>query len=139
MCIYIYIYINVLSSFSSTSWLPPFLLFLISPEICQASKPRHSLVPSKTKQIELDSNNNINYNNNITTKPRTISLVNKNQIYSTYPMFIFLNKLSEDTASIFKFTPLTLWHKNDCKIFDISLISEMTVSGLNQKKMFEML
>ena len=28
-------------------------------------------------------------------------------------MFIFLNKLSEDTASIFKSTLLTLGHKND--------------------------
>ena len=46
-----------------------------------------------------------------------ITTVNKNQIYSIYPMFIFLNKLSEDTASIFKFTTLTLLHKNDCKIF----------------------
>ena len=56
----------------------------------------------------------------ITTKPRTvITTVNKNHIYFTYPMFIyiFLNKLSEDTASIFKFTPLTLRRKNDCKIF----------------------
>ena len=42
-----------------------------------------------------DNNNNNNNNNN-------------NQIYSTYPMFIFLNKLSEATASIFKFTTLTL-------------------------------
>ena len=32
-----------------------------------------------------------------------ITTVYKNQIYSTYPMFIFLNKLSEDTASIFTF------------------------------------
>ena len=45
----------------------------------------------------------------VTTKPRTIiSRVNKNQMYSTYPMFIFLYKFSEDTASIFKLTPLTL-------------------------------
>ena len=42
-------------------------------------------------------------------KPKTvIATVNKNQIYSTYPMFIFLRKLSEGTASIFKFTPLSL-------------------------------
>ena len=35
--------------------------------------------------------NNNNDNNNITTKPRhIISSVNKNQIYSTYPMFIFV-------------------------------------------------
>ena len=52
----------------------------------------------------------------ITTKPRTvITSVNKNHIYLTY--ILFLNKLSEDTASIFKFTPLTLRRKNDCKIF----------------------
>ena len=42
------------------------------------------------------NNNNINNNkkknnNNIKTKPRyIISSVNKNQIYSTYPMFIFV-------------------------------------------------
>ena len=48
-------------------------------------------------------------NNNITTEPGTIiTMFNKNQIYSKYPLFLFLNKYSEDSASIFKFTPLTL-------------------------------
>ena len=38
-----------------------------------------------------DDDDDKNDNNNITTKPRTIiSAVNKNQIYSTYPMFIFV-------------------------------------------------
>ena len=37
-----------------------------------------------------------------------IATENENQIYSTYPMSIFLNKLLEVTASIFKFRPLTL-------------------------------
>ena len=47
------------------------------------------------KTLDICSQQNDNNNNN-------------NQIYSTYPMFIFLNKLSEATASIFKFTTLTL-------------------------------
>ena len=50
---YIYIYINInkniLSSFSSTLGLPTFLLFLPSPEVCQTSRPCHSLALSKTK------------------------------------------------------------------------------------------
>ena len=39
-------------------------------------------------------------------------------------MFIFSVKLLDDTASIFKFTPLTLWHKKKMivKYFYISLI-----------------
>ena len=37
------------------------------------------------------NNNNNNNDNNITTKPRhIISSVNKNQIYSTYPIFIYV-------------------------------------------------
>ena len=45
----------------------------------------------------------------IRTKPRTvITAVNKNSIYSTYPMFNLSDKLWEDTATIFKFTLLTL-------------------------------
>ena len=63
-------------------------------------------------------NDNDNNNNNITTEPGTIiTTLNKNQIYSKYPIFLFLNKNLEDSASIFKFTPLTLWHKSDCKVF----------------------
>ena len=55
------------------------------------------------------NNNNNNNNNNITTEPGTIiTALNKNQVYSKYPIFLFLNKYSEDSASIFKFTPLTL-------------------------------
>ena len=50
---YIYIYINInkniISSFSSTLGLPTFLLFLPSPEVCQTSRPCHSLALSKTK------------------------------------------------------------------------------------------
>ena len=38
-----------------------------------------------------NNNSNNNNDNNITTKPRYIfSSVNKNQIYLTYPMFIFV-------------------------------------------------
>ena len=56
-----------------------------------------------------DNNNNNNNNNKITTEPGTIiTTLNKNQIYSKYPIFLFLNKYSEDSAFIFKFTPLTL-------------------------------
>ena len=54
----------------------------------------------KNSDKDNSSNNNINNNNNnnnnkknknITTKPRyIISSVNKNKIYSTYPMFIFV-------------------------------------------------
>ena len=64
------------------------------------------------------------------TKPITVvATVNKNEIYSTYPMFIFLNKLSEATTSIFKFTPLTLWQKKTIvKYFDISLIDIIKIS-----------
>ena len=37
-----------------------------------------------------NNNNNDNNNNNSSTKPRTIiSAVNENQIYLTYPIFIF--------------------------------------------------
>ena len=76
-----------------------------------------------TKRIEDKTNDNNNKNNNksnnnnisnITTKPRTVvTTVNRNQIYSIYPMFIFLKKLSEATASVFKFTLL-------CRYFDMS-------------------
>ena len=54
-----YICINVLSSFSSTLWLPPFLLFLTLPEICHSCRPHHSLALSKTKQIVTKYNLNI--------------------------------------------------------------------------------
>ena len=37
-----------------------------------------------------NNNNNSNNNNNITKKPASaVILVNKNKIYSTYPIFIF--------------------------------------------------
>ena len=46
----------------------------------------HTLLLNNKK----NNDNNDNDNNNITTKPRTaITTVNKNQIYSTYPMLIF--------------------------------------------------
>ena len=47
---------------------------------------------NNNNNININNNNNNNNNNNIiTTKPRyIISSVNKNQIYSTYPMFIFV-------------------------------------------------
>ena len=48
------------------------------------------------KTLDICSQQNDNNNNN------------NNKIHSTCPMFIFLNKLSEATASIFKFTTLTL-------------------------------
>ena len=54
-----YIFINVLSSFSSTLWLPPFLLFLTLSEICHSCRPHHSLALSKTKQIVTKYNLNI--------------------------------------------------------------------------------
>ena len=85
--------------------------------------PRIKDIPDMLDITDDIINNNNNNNNNITRKPRTtISTVNKNQIYSIYPLSIFfilffLNKFSEDTVSIFKFSPLTLWHKNGWKIF----------------------
>ena len=47
-------------------------------------KKRTILVESTTVYIQYNNNNNNNNNNNITS-------VNKNQIYSTYPMFTLLN------------------------------------------------
>ena len=52
---------------------------------------QHNYNPNATTTTTTTTNNNNNNNNNISTKPRyIISSVNKNQIYSTYPMFIFV-------------------------------------------------
>ena len=54
----------------------------------------------------------------ITTEPRhIIGSVNKNQIYSTYPMFIFVKLAFPGQCLHLQVYTLILWYKNDCKIF----------------------
>ena len=68
---------------------------------------------------ENNNNNDHNNNNNITTKPRYIRSVNKNQIYSTYPMFIFVKLAFGGHCLHFQVYTINsmIYKKNDCKIF----------------------
>ena len=62
----------------------------------------------------------------ITKKLRTVKTpMNKNLIYLLYSTFFYSSKLSENAASICKFTPLILWNKMIAKYFHISLIDIM--------------